>query len=129
MTWRWQLMLEAGSIASSGELEQAEVAYRRAMQLLEDLVKEFPTVPRHREALARAYNSLALIEKDEGRLADAETHLRLELPLVDRLASDFPDRPEHSRELARTLMNLGNVMSNLNHRDEAGRALTPCRGG
>ena len=98
-----------------GELKQAEEAYRRALKLLDELVREFPTIPRHRESLARAYNSLALIEETDGRLADAETHLRSELPLVERLSQDFADRPEHQRELARTLMNLGNVLSDQNH--------------
>ncbi len=102
-----------------GDAKQAEQAFLHAIKLLEDLVKEFPTVPRHREALARAYNSLALIEESDGRLADAANHLRNELPLVDRLSQDFSDRPEHQRELARTLMNLGNVLSAQNQPQDA----------
>jgi serine/threonine protein kinase/Tfp pilus assembly protein PilF len=93
-----------------GDVKKAEEDYRRAQGLLEKLVSEFPTVPRHREALARVYNSLGLIEESTGRLADAEKHLRAELPLVERLAKDFPDRPEHRREWARTLINLGDVL-------------------
>jgi tetratricopeptide (TPR) repeat protein len=79
--------------------------------LLEALVKEFPTVPGHREALARAYNSLGMIEERTGVLADAEVHYRLELRLADWLAQDFPERPEYQRVLARTLSNLGNVLA------------------
>ena len=67
--------------------------YRRAVELLEKLVAEFPTVPRHREALARALNSLGLIERDTGRLADAETHLGRELPLAERLSPGLPRPP------------------------------------
>ena len=37
-----------------GDLAAAEADYRRAVEMLEKLVAEFPTVPRHREALARA---------------------------------------------------------------------------
>ena len=51
----------------------AEDDYRRALELLENLVAEFPTVPRYRESLAKACNSLGLLEEDTGRLADAET--------------------------------------------------------
>src|SRR5262249_42833908 len=79
-------------IGSPGAAEQE---YHRAVNLLEDLVKEFPRAPRRREALAKAYNSLGLLEETTGRLAAAETHLCRELPLVERLAQDFPARPEH----------------------------------
>jgi serine/threonine protein kinase len=102
-----------------GDVKPAEAAYRRAVSLVEDLVKEFPTVPHHRESLARAYNSLGLIEETTGRLADAEGHLRSELPLAEGLARDFPDRPEYQRILARTLVNLGNVLSALNRGNAA----------
>jgi eukaryotic-like serine/threonine-protein kinase len=95
-----------------GDLKQAEQDFLRAQRLLEELVKEFPTIPRYREALAKACNSLGLIERNTGRLADAERHLRIELPLVERLAKDFPTRPEHRREWARTLTNLGSIVMN-----------------
>ena len=49
--------------------------------MLDTLVVDFPTVPRYRQSLARACNSLGLIELGSGRLADAEAHLRRELPL------------------------------------------------
>ena len=35
---------------------------------------EFPTVPRHREVLAKTCNSLGVLEKDTGRLDNAEVH-------------------------------------------------------
>ncbi len=95
-----------------GEFEKSEQDDKAAISLLEKLVAQFPTVPRHREVLAKVYNSLALIEQDTGRQAAAEANFRRELPLVERLAQDYPDRPEHKRELARTLMNLGNLIVN-----------------
>ena len=82
-----------------------------ALELLEKLVAEFPTAPRYRESLAKACNSLGLLEETTGSLVEAEAFYRRELPLVERLAQDFPDRPEHGRELARTLSNLGNVLA------------------
>jgi tetratricopeptide (TPR) repeat protein len=102
-----------------GDQKQADQDYRHALDLLEPLVTEFPTVPRHREVLAKVCNSLGLIEESTGRLAEAETHLRRELLQVDRLVEDFPNRPEHRRELARTLMNLGNVLNNQNRTADA----------
>jgi serine/threonine protein kinase len=94
-----------------GDAKSAGIDYRRALELLELLVADFPTIARYRESLARACNSLALLEENAGSLSDAENYLRRELTLVDRLSQDYPDRPEHGRELARTLWNLGNVLS------------------
>ena len=59
-SWRWPSTPAAGSTASWATLAAAEADYRRAVELLEKLVAEFPTMPRHREALARACNSLGL---------------------------------------------------------------------
>ena len=74
-------------------------------------MKEFPTVPSHRETLARVYNSLGMIEERIGLLADAEKHYRLEWPLAERLAQDYPERPEYRRVLAGSLSNLGNLLA------------------
>ena len=78
-----------------GDFAAAENDFRRAFELLEKLVAEFPTVPRHREVLAKVCNSLGMLEKDTGRLDEAEIHLRRQVPLARRLAEDFPDRPEY----------------------------------
>ncbi len=75
----WPFDARGWVLRELGDLTKAEADYRRALDLLEKLVAEFPTVPRHREALARALNSLGLIEESTGRLADAEAHLRREL--------------------------------------------------
>ena len=48
-----------------GDAAAAEADYRRAVELLEKLVAEFPTVPRHRESLAKACNSLGRLEQED----------------------------------------------------------------
>ena len=58
-----------------GDLKAAGQDYRRALDLLEKLVAEFPTVPRYRESLAKACNSLGLLEETTGSLVEAETLL------------------------------------------------------
>ena len=93
-----------------GAVDQAERDTRHALGLLEALIADFPTVPRHRETLIRICERLGLLEQETGRLADAEAHYRQELPQVERLAQDFPERFEYLRELARTLFNLGVVL-------------------
>ena len=53
-SWRWPSTPAAGSTASWATSTAAEKDFRRAVELLEKLVAEFPTVPRHRESLAKA---------------------------------------------------------------------------
>jgi len=93
-----------------GDMAAAERDFRQALDLLDRLVAEFPTIPRHREVLAKACNSLGVLEKDTGRMGDAEVHLRRQVPLARRLAEDFPDRPEYRSILGRALTNLGTVL-------------------
>ncbi len=107
-----------------GAFKPATDDYTAAIALLEKLVAQYPTVPRHREVLAKAYNSLALIKGDLGQPSESEAFLRKELPLVDRLTQDYPDRPEYQRELARTLMNLGNLVMSDSQNNEAKGVLT-----
>jgi serine/threonine-protein kinase len=84
---------------------------RKAIDIEEGLVAEAPTVPRYREALARAVNTLALGLLDAGNPREAETALRRELDLQGRLAADYPDRPEYRRALARANLNLAILLS------------------
>ena len=92
-SWRWRSTPAAGSTASWATSTAAERRLPPALELLEKLVAEFPTVPRYRESLAKACNSLGLLEETTGRLADAETFYRRELPLVERLAKTSPTAP------------------------------------
>ena len=73
-----------------GDFEHAEQDYHHSLELLDALVIKFPTVPRFREALAKACNSLGLIEENTGRLADALGHLMRELPLVEAPRPGLP---------------------------------------
>ena len=102
-----------------GELKLAEEQFRGALALLGPLVAEFPTIPRFRESLATARNSLGLIEQRDGRNADCEVQYRRELEDEERLAQDFPDRPEFRREVARASMNLGNLLEDEGRMGEA----------
>jgi eukaryotic-like serine/threonine-protein kinase len=93
-----------------GDLAVAEIDYRRAIDIVEKLVAEFPTAPRHREVLAKAYNNLGWLEQETSRLNDAEAHLRRVVTLTSRLAEDFPEWLEYRRLLARGLNAFGDVL-------------------
>ena len=58
-SWHWQPTPAAGYYREMGDAKTAEQDYRLALELLDTLVTDFPTVPRYRESLARACNSLA----------------------------------------------------------------------
>ena len=102
-----------------GENRPAEEAFRESLKLLGPLVAAFPTVPRFREALAKATNSLGMIEQADGRWTDAEAHYGRELKESERLSQDFPDRPEFRRELARACSNLGGLLAEQSRLDDA----------
>ncbi len=55
-----------------GEIDAAARDLRSSLELLTALVAEYPTVPRYRESLAKACNSLGLLEQDRGNLPEAE---------------------------------------------------------
>ena len=74
MNWRSRRTRRGWVYRELGDLKLAEGDFKTARNLLELLVAEFPTVPRYRESLARACNSLGLIAETAGRLKDAETN-------------------------------------------------------
>ncbi len=102
-----------------GEIQRAEQDSRQALGMLEALIADFPTVPRHRETLIRYCGRLASLEQETDRLAEAEAHYRQELPQVERLSQDFPEREEYLRDLALTLSNLGGVLASQHRREDA----------
>ncbi|MFI5461679.1 MAG: tetratricopeptide repeat protein, partial [Isosphaerales bacterium] len=81
----------AGDILGKlGEHSRAESAYRRAAEIQEPLVTEFPKVPEYRKELANSYGSLAKVLRDTGRLEEAERTGNRALELWETLAAEFP---------------------------------------
>ncbi len=109
-SWPWRSRRADGSTASWAIWPRPRPIIAVPSICSTELVAEFPTVPRHRESLAKACNSLGILYQETGRLDEAEANLRREVPLVERLSQDFPDRPEYRRELARALNVFGGVL-------------------
>jgi tetratricopeptide (TPR) repeat protein len=102
-----------------GKRAEAEVAYRRALALQEQLVADFPALPEHRQGLARSYNNLGPVLVNLGRSAEAEAAFRQALAIREKLAADFPGVPDYRMELAGAHNNLGALLVRRGKRAEA----------
>ena len=66
-----------GAITSAiGSNEQSQKAYRRAVEIYQELVRDNPNVSQYQDGLATTYNNLGRMECASGRWADAERSYR-----------------------------------------------------
>ena len=104
-----------------GREEDAEQAYRRAVQLQGPLVHSHPGVPSYCRGLAGAQNSLGLLLTDLGRDEEAELCYRRSAEIYEALDRDHPDVPEYCWELAGACNNLGSLLGKLGRDEDAER--------
>jgi serine/threonine protein kinase/Flp pilus assembly protein TadD len=89
---------------------EAERALRRALELQQPLVAEFPKAPEYRKHLAGSYDNLgAILLKVPGRVAEAERALRTAIELQEVLVAQSPDVADHRSDLGGSLNNLGEI--------------------
>jgi serine/threonine-protein kinase len=86
--------------------EEAEKAYRDSLQMLQQLVKQFPEVVEYRAHLAAAANNLGSFLRTLGRFQEAEQQLRQARELLQQLAPT----PDHRALLAAACSNLAIVL-------------------
>jgi tetratricopeptide (TPR) repeat protein len=101
-----------------GPRAQAEPACGRAIDLLEKLVEEFPTVPEYRQELADTLHKMGTALASAGRNPEREKVHRRALALQEKLVADFPAVPEYRRELGRGYWFLGRLLSSIRQRAE-----------
>jgi tetratricopeptide (TPR) repeat protein len=94
---------------------EAEAAYQKAIAIQEQLVRDLPKVPQYHGDLARSYNNLGLLRRDNRQREQAEAAFRKAVPLWEDLVRDHPGEGEHALGLATSCHNLGNLI-----RDSAG---------
>jgi tetratricopeptide (TPR) repeat protein len=88
--------------------EDAEKEYRASIAVFEDLARDHPENPDHRQALANAYNSLGELLRPSGtRRDEAEKAYASAMALQDRLTRESPANDAYQQELARTHYNRG----------------------
>jgi Tetratricopeptide repeat len=82
------------------------------------MAKECPTVPPHRQALARCRNECAIFLAGRGRTDEAETEFRAAAALQARLVEQFPTNVEARDEEIRTWRNLAVLHESQGRTDE-----------
>ena len=110
-SWRWPRRPWAGP-PRAGRYQGGDGRLPPFLRAAREAGRRVPHRSAYRESLAKACNSLGMLEETTGRLADAEALYRRELPLVERPQPGFPrparvpprTRPnsEQSRQRART---------------------------
>jgi eukaryotic-like serine/threonine-protein kinase len=90
-----------------GKTPQAERAFKRAAESLQELVDQFPEVPEYRQELADTLQKLGNQLGDMGSIPEAQSAHRRALNLQEKLAADFPAVPEYRRDLALGLYWIG----------------------
>lgn len=99
----------AGVRVALGQLDEAEVLYRRAVAARTAVVQASPAEPSARQALVVDQVRLALVLTDLGRADEAAALLRPALEQTGQLARDFPDVPEYYQQRAEVEYALGTV--------------------
>ena len=85
-----------------GRTEDAERAYRKAIEQLRTLRRELPDHPEYRRRLADVCNWLAELLRKSDRFQEARELYDEALSLQSNLAGEFRNRPAYRQELART---------------------------
>ena len=90
-----------------------------AIEIYERLIKLDSKNPRYRRDLAEAYNSQATNQRDPTRVAERLESNRRALALRESLVREFPDDPEARNNLGGTLNNIGVMLREGDHQQDA----------
>jgi serine/threonine-protein kinase len=102
-----------------GRQDEAEKAYRRAIELLDHLAREAPREGRYRHELAHAHNRLGIVLAATGRRVEAEAEYERALDLQEPLAAWDPRRAEYRHYLAKTYKNRADLLESSGRHKEA----------
>src|SRR5262249_9605361 len=99
--------------------DKAEVHYRQAVDLQEELADDFPRVPEYRSILAKFVHGLGGVLQMLGRWEEAAAQYRKAQALWEKLVAGFPKVAQYRRDLAGSLHNLAVVLRQPSQRTEA----------
>jgi tetratricopeptide (TPR) repeat protein len=105
-----------------GEHAESRQAYGRAIELFDQLAREFAEAAEYRHELAVSQNGLAELLRTVGESDEAERGYRRAMELEESLVREFPAEPKHRRELARACDNLGILLSGTGRAADAEQA-------
>jgi tetratricopeptide (TPR) repeat protein len=90
-----------------GDLDGAEIAYRDALTISQQVLAVFPSDHHARTCLGTCYNDLGLLLSRTKRPKEAESAYRESLAIRKQLAADFPTRENFRQDLGIVHNNLG----------------------
>jgi tetratricopeptide (TPR) repeat protein len=112
--------LRVGEIQEQlGRQTEAETAYRRALALFAELVRERTARPEDRRCLAATWNDLGVLQQAQGRPKEAEASFAAALALKSDLVREAPQNSEYVRELANGHNNRGHLRLSLGRTQDA----------
>jgi serine/threonine protein kinase len=96
-----------------GDREGALRAYREALDIGEQLVREHPAAPQYRTDLAEMHKRIAALEKDAGRPDEAVASYRRAIAIEQALTEANPWGTSYLRALGGSYQSLGDMQSKL----------------
>jgi serine/threonine protein kinase/tetratricopeptide (TPR) repeat protein len=102
-----------------GQPQQAEEAFRQAVDRLQAMASETPEEPKYKSELAGTLHQLGVLLGDTGRYNDEEQVHRRALAIEQQLAADSSGNIEYRRALGRAHWYLGQALAHLRRREEA----------
>jgi eukaryotic-like serine/threonine-protein kinase len=94
---------------TEGQTTTAETTFGQAVELLEELVRDFPSVPAYRDELASVYRTRGGLLQEGDRPAEADQAFRKAMEIHVALTKDFPDVPEYQSKLSDDCLALGKL--------------------
>ncbi len=106
----WVAPQDLGNLLyDQGKYEQALAYDRQALEVLERLVREDPSVNEYRNTLAASYVSLGFTQQKLKRNDDAAASYVRSIAIRDKLVREHPDVPEFRKGLVQSRENLARV--------------------
>ncbi len=88
---------------------EAKQFYRKGLQLLEQLTRDYPSNPTYRQETATLYHNLGLRNKKLGKYQDALVQYQQALHHRRELVHRFPEVPEYRYQLALIYVRIGMI--------------------
>jgi len=111
--------LKVTSASLTDRLDWSEREFCAAIDLCQQLARDFPGVPRYRLELARALLNLGTLYRRCDNLAASDRAYRQSLEIAEKLVSDFQGVPRYRQELARCLNGVASQLREANQLAES----------
>jgi serine/threonine protein kinase len=104
-------------------LDESEANLGKALEIAEDLVRDYPADPAVRDVLADAAGTLGGFLLETGHYAEAESFLHKGLTAAQALADDFPEKIDYRRNIGLIEGKIGVLSWNTGKKTEAEKFL------